>query len=380
MKVAIFTDNDFGKINGVTTTLTAVLDHAPTDIQPRIFTAAALGSDYPNYLAYRSIGVGIPFYREMKMYVPYWRRYLDRVVRDGVDVIHLTTPGPLGLVALWVAAQASLPLVGSFHTDLVAYTRLLSGSTQLAALMREYMRWMYGRCAQVMVPSEATRELMLNARMPAARLRLWPRGVDTALFAPGKRSEQLRSEWRVSDRRPALLYVGRLSKEKGLSLLPLLQDALRARGLNHQLIVAGEGPMQRELVDQCHDAIFTGPLNREDVARVFASSDVFVFPSETDTAGNVVLEAQSSGLPVVVSDQGGPKENLAVGLSGFVCSGQDPGVWADVIAPLFSDHGLRGSAAARARQYALARQWDLALSPLYEAYRDVGARRRPRAA
>jgi hypothetical protein len=96
MKVAVLTDNDFDKINGVTTTLTAVLDHAPADIQPRIFTAAALGSDQPNYLALPSIGVGIPFYREMKMYVPHWRRYLERVMTDGVDVVHLTTPGPLG--------------------------------------------------------------------------------------------------------------------------------------------------------------------------------------------------------------------------------------------------------------------------------------------
>lgn len=380
MKVAVFTDNDFDKINGVTTTLKAALQHAPADIEARIFTAAALGSDQPDYLAYRSFGVGIPFYREMKMYVPHWRRYLDRVVRDGVDVIHLTTPGPLGLVALWVAAQASLPLVGSFHTDLSAYTRLLSGSEQLGALMREYMRWMYGRCAQVLVPSEATRELMREARMPLDRLRVWPRGVDTQLFSPAKRSEQLREEWRVSDRRPALLYVGRLSREKGLALLPLLQDALRARGINHQLIVAGEGPMARELADLCHDAIFTGPLSREDVARVFASADLFVFPSATDTAGNVVLEAQSSGLPVVVSDQGGPKENLSEGLSGMVCAGRNPEVWAEAIAPWVVSAGPRASAAAHAREYALSRRWDLALAPLYDTYRELHDRRARRAA
>jgi glycosyltransferase involved in cell wall biosynthesis len=380
MKVAIFTDNDFDKINGVTTTLTAVLKHAPSDIQPRIYTAAALGSDQPEYLAYRSFGIGIPFYREMKMYVPHWRKYLDRVVRDRIDVIHLTTPGPLGLVALWIASQAQLPLVGSFHTDLSAYTRLLSGSEQLGSLMREYMRWMYGRCAQVLVPSVATRQLMQDAKMPVDRLRIWPRGVDTDLFSPEKRSEHLRSEWRVSDKRPAILYVGRISREKGLALLPPLQDALRARGINHQLIVAGEGPMQRELADQCSDAIFTGALGREGVAEVFASSDLFVFPSETDTAGNVVLEAQSAGLPVIVSDRGGPKENVWSGLSGIICSGQKPHTWADAIAPLCASRDVRAVAAAHARNYALSRRWDLALAPLYDAYRELGERRTPRAA
>lgn len=380
MKVAIFTDNDFDKINGVTTTLTAVLKYAPADIQPRIYTAAALASDQPDYLAYRSFGIGIPFYREMKMYVPHWRKYLDRVIRDRVDVIHLTTPGPLGLVALWVASQASLPLVGSFHTDLSAYTRLLSGSEQLGALMREYMRWMYGRCAQVLVPSQATQQLMQDAKMPSHRLRIWPRGVDTELFSPAKRSDRLRAEWGVSETRPAILYVGRISREKGLALLPLLRDALRVRGINHQLIIAGEGPMQRELADQCHDAIFTGPLGRAGIAEVFASSDVFVFPSETDTAGNVVLEAQSAGLPVVVSDQGGPKENLWPGHSGIVCAGQNPHTWAEAIAPWCISRDTRETAAAHARTYALSRRWDLALAPLYDTYRELGDRGAARAA
>ena len=156
VKVAVFTDNDFDKINGVTTTLTAVLRHAPEGLEPRIFTAAALAIGSARLSLLSSFGVGIPFYREMKMYVPHWRRYLERVVSDHVDVIHLTTPGPLGLVALWVASQTSLPLVGSFHTDLSAYTRLLSGSVRLGTLMREYMRWMYGHCSHVLVPSEAT--------------------------------------------------------------------------------------------------------------------------------------------------------------------------------------------------------------------------------
>lgn len=377
MRVAIFTDNDFDKINGVTTTLTAVLHHAAHDIQPRIYTASGLGCDSPNYLAFQSFGVGIPFYREMKMYVPHARRYLERAVADRVEVVHLTTPGPLGLVALWVAAKASLPLVGSFHTDLAAYTRLLSGSDRLGALMREYMRWMYGRCGRVLVPSEATRALMLDARLRPERLSTWPRGVDTALFNPDRRSPDLRESWGVSDARPALLYVGRLSREKGLDLLAPLQRHLRARGFDHRLIMAGEGPMRRELAEACPDAIFTGPLGRDAVARVFASADLFIFPSETDTAGNVVLESQASGVPVVVSDQGGPKENMQADYSGVVCRGRSPRIWADRIMELWADRAL---SAVAARAFALSRRWDVALRPLFKAYRDVAAERTPRAA
>jgi glycosyltransferase involved in cell wall biosynthesis len=377
MKVAVFTDNDFDKINGVTTTLTAVLRNAPADIRPRIYTASGLSSNAPDYLALQSISVPIPFYSEMKMYVPHWRRYLEHVQQDGIEVLHLTTPGPLGLVALWVAAHTSLPLVGSFHTDLSAYTTVLSGSDRLGGLMREYMRWMYGRCLRVLVPSEATRELLHDAKTPPERLRIWPRGVDTALFTPEKRSASLRERWRVSADRPALLYVGRISKEKGLALLPLVQDALRARRFNHQLIVVGEGPMQRDLADQCRDAIFTGPLGREDVARVFASADAFVFPSETDTAGNVVLEAQAAGVPVIVSDRGGPKENLWPDQSGIVCAGQNPHAWAHAAIRLC---GERERASAKAREYALTRRWDVALAPLFDAYREVALRSISRAA
>lgn len=379
MRIAIFTDNDFDKINGVTTTLTAVLRHAPPDLSPRIYTAAALGADQPDYLALRSFGVGIPFYREMKMYVPHWRRYLERVKDDGVEVIHLTTPGPLGLVALWVAAHASLPLVGSFHTDLSAYTRLLSGSDRLGSLMQEYMRWMYGHCRRVLVPSESTRQLLEAAKCPADRIHIWSRGVDTELFAPERRSQQLRDDWRASDDQPALLYVGRLSKEKGLALLPGLQASLARRGLNHRLIIAGDGPMRRQLADECPEAVNMGPLGREDVARVFASADLFVFPSETDTAGNVVLEAQASGLPVVVSSAGGPQEQMRPGLTGAVCNGRDPEIWAEAITALLQ-RPAHAAAANAARDYGRSRRWDVALAPLFDAYREIGERRAPRAA
>lgn len=379
MKVAVFTDNDFDKINGVTTTLTAVLRYAPADIQARIYTAAALGADQPDYLALRSFGVGIPFYREMKMYVPHWRQYLERVRRDRIDVIHLTTPGPLGLVALWVAAQASLPLVGSFHTDLSAYTKLLSGSERLGTLMQEYMRWMYGHCRRVLVPSESTRQLLVATKCPAERIGIWSRGVDTTLFSPARRSQRLRDEWGVSRERPALLYVGRLSKEKGLDILPALQAELRARSFGHRLIIAGDGPMRRQLAEQCPDAVIAGPFSREDIATVFASSDLFVFPSETDTAGNVVLEAQASGLPVVVSDAGGPREHMRANVTGAVCGGRDAATWAAAIVGL-CQASTYGAAAAAACDYGASRRWDLALMPLFDAYREIAGQRTPRAA
>jgi glycosyltransferase involved in cell wall biosynthesis len=380
MRVAVFTDNDFDKINGVTTALTAVLRRAPSDIQPRIYTAATLGCDQPDYLALPSRGVGIPFYRHMKMYVPHWKQYLARVIADRVDVLHLTTPGPMGLVALWIRKKTGLPMVGSFHTDLAAYTELLSGSDRLGVWMREYMRWMYGCCDRVFVPSESTRRLLVAAKGRPDRIRIWSRGVDTVLFSPARRSARLRESWNVSDDRPAVLYVGRLSKEKGVEMFPALQSMLTARGIQHRLILVGDGPMRKELAEQCPGAVLPGELGRDDVATAFASADVFVFPSRTDTAGNVVLEAQACALPVLVSDAGGPQENIRADLSGTVCRGAGIESWVEAIGGLLLSAPKRRAMGQEARAFALSRQWDAALAPLYQGYREVCEGRSNRAA
>jgi len=369
MRVAIFTDNDFDKVNGVTTTLTALVSRAPADVDPRIYTASGVGRDETRYLALRSVGMPIPFYSEMSMYVPRWHEYLRRSMLDGIDLIHLTTPGPLGLTALWVASKTGLPLVGSFHTDLEAYTSILSGSRRLALCMGTYMRWMYGRCQTVLVPSAATRQLMVDMGTPIERIGLWTRGVDTQLFAPERRSSSLRDRWDVHDCRPAMLYVGRLSREKGLDLLPALTKALERLGVSHRLVVAGDGPLKPWLMEQCPGAVFTGMLGRDEVADVFASSDVFLFPSRTDTAGNVVLEAQAAGVPVLVSNAGGPCENMVDGVTGVVCDGNVTEIWVEKATALLGDESRRRRMSEAARGYALTRRWDTALAAVYDTYR-----------
>jgi glycosyltransferase involved in cell wall biosynthesis len=379
VNVAIFTDNDFDKVNGVTTTLSAVLRCAPREMRLRIYTAALVGVEQPDYLALRSFGVPIPFYGEMRMYIPRLLAFVARARADRIDVVHLTTPGPVGLAALYVAWRLGLPLVGSFHTDLAAYTALLSGSPRLGALMREYMRWPYGKCARVLVPSHHTRALLVGAKGNAEKIHVWSRGVDTDLFTPQKRSAALREAWHVSDNRPALLYVGRVSREKGLALLAPLRDRLHAAGIEHRFVIAGQGPMISELRRQLPDAVFTGVLSRAAVADAFASADAFVFPSRTDTAGNVVLEAQASGLPVIVSSDGGPRENIIEGTTGLVCQTDHPSEWSAAVARALGQStgaaaGLGAEAPAKtdmrtaARAYATTRRWEQALQPLYRAY------------
>jgi glycosyltransferase involved in cell wall biosynthesis len=370
-RVAIFTDNDFDKVNGVTTTLQALLRHQPAGIRARVYTASRVAVETPDYLALRSPGVPIPFYAEMRMYLPRLGEYRRRTRADRIDLIHLTTPGPIGLAGLWVARQLGLPIVGSFHTDLAAYTRILSGSTGLAGGMRHYLRWHYGRCQRILVPSDATRVLLARAHGDADRMCIWRRGVDADHFTPARRSDTLRQAWRVSADRPAVLYVGRVSREKGLNLLPDVQRALRELGIAHRFIIAGDGPMRLELSARLSDAVFTGTLGRDEVADAFASADLFVFPSRTDTAANVVLEAQASGLPVLVTDEGGPKENILDGSSGRIIGARDTSAWAAALTPLLRYAECREAMGRRARAYAESRSWPSALAPLFETYREV---------
>jgi glycosyltransferase involved in cell wall biosynthesis len=173
----------------------------------------------------------------------------------------------------------------------------------------------------------------------------------------------LREHWRISEAQPALLYVGRLSREKGLDMLGPLSRRLDAARISHRLVLVGDGPMRAELEQTLPGAIFTGTLRPDDVATAMASCDVFVFPSQTDTAGNVILEAQASGLPVLVSHAGGPRENMRPGQSGFVC--RNPGDFAAHTADPLRNPDLRWRFRVSARAYASTRRWETALEPLY---------------
>lgn len=368
-RVAIFTDNDFGKVNGVTTTLRAVLAHQPHDLSVRVYTAADRGSERDDYFAARSIGTGLPWYSQMKIYWPRHGVLSREMRRVGADVVHLTTPGPVGLAARFLAASRRLPMVGSFHTNLGEYAGILSGSAALKAAMDRYMRWLYRPCATVLAPSAATAtELAAGGYRPEA-LSVWSRGVDTSAFSPERRSMELRFRWGVASRTPVVLYAGRLSREKGLGLLPQILGSLRDAATRYRLVFAGTGPMLEELRQQFPTAMFLGEVRHEEMGAIMASADILLFPSATDTFGNVVLEAQASGLPVIVSDRGGPREAMVSGQTGIVCRAGCVTDFADAVATLVTNLGHRRELSADARAYALTRSWNLSLQPLFDAWR-----------
>jgi glycosyltransferase involved in cell wall biosynthesis len=264
------------------------------------FTADDVGADRPDYLSLRAPGIGIPFYREMRMHWPRFGAFLDRARADRLDVIHYTTPGPVGLAARYVAAKLGLPMIG-----------------------RE------------------------------------------------RRSETQRAVWRARPQVPIVAYVGRLSREKGLDALPGISRSIRAHGQPHRLLFVGDGPMRAELQAACPDAIFTGRVPHHQVPELLASADLFWFPSRTDTFGNVVLEAQACGLPVIVTDEGGPREAVVHGETGLVCGARGPFTLSLALSWLLRQPVRRAQMGAAARRHAVSRSWPRALEPLFAAWRDA---------
>jgi len=322
VKVAHFTDTYY-HVNGVALTLQRQVELAlRTRKDLTVITCndgfRPAGKGVRNF---SPIGVHeLPEYPEFKLFVPPFLEMLDYCYEQSFTQLHSATPGPIGLAALAIARILKRPISGTYHTALPQYAQYLTGDTKMEDLVWQFTLWYYEQMDHVYVPSRSTARELIEKGLRPEKIRLFPRGVDIQRFHPAKRDLQfLRERFQVGDG-TKLLYVGRISKEKDL---PLLADAFQELYRSHrevQLIMVGDGPYLTELRGKMQGVpcTFTGYLEGEDLAKVFASCDLFVFPSTTDTFGNVVLEAQASGLPVVVTDTGGPHENIVPGVTGLV--------------------------------------------------------------
>ena len=202
----------------------------------------------------------------------------------------------------------NLQTSGIYHTDFPQYIRILTDDSFLESMAWRYMHWFYGQLDTVFVNSEEYRQSWIKRGFDPAKLKIFPRGLDHQLFNPEQRNPAFWSKYgAATNGLVRLLYVGRVSKEKDLDVLAQAYRRLREEGLSIQLFVVGHGPYSETLAELLPDAIFTGYLKGKELAKAYASADIFVFPSTTDTFGNVIIEAQASGVPVIVSDSGGPK-------------------------------------------------------------------------
>lgn len=330
----------------------------------------ALGED-PSSVRLRPVAsLPMPLYAGRTLGVPSLLDVLDHIAGAGYDVLHIATPGPLGLAALAAGITLGLPIVGAYHTEFGRYAEVLSGDAMVAELVELLVREFYGRCAVVAVPSAATAASLRARGYQIGRFEILKNGVDTDLFRPDRRDEAPRAS--LGGRRTLILYAGRVSREKGLERLAAGYRALRERRDDVHLVVAGDGPFRADLEAALGDtATFTGFLQGEDLARTIASCDVMAFPSTTDTLGRAVAEAQACGLPAVVFGEGGPRECLIPGVSGYVAAAGDETEFWSRIEELIDDPAARARMGDAARAFALTLSWDNVLDGLIGLYRDI---------
>lgn len=280
----------------------------------------------------------LPYYSELQLNLPPVLEILEWADRQQFDLIHVSTPGPMGLCGWLAAKMLRVPLLGTYHTDFPAYVDNLTRDHRITNGTTAYMEWFYGQMAAVFSRSAAYRFNLHDLGIQEEKLRTILPGVATDKFAPRHRNEQCWSELGVKEPK-RLLYCGRVSVEKNL---PLLVDAFKQLCLKRgdtALIVAGDGPYLAEMRKALAGlpAYFPGYRNDAQLAPLYAGADLFVFPSRTDTLGQVVMEAQASGLPVIVSNEGGPKELTENGVSGVVIPAIDAFRWCATLDELLSD-------------------------------------------
>jgi glycosyltransferase involved in cell wall biosynthesis/predicted metal-dependent phosphoesterase TrpH len=255
--------------------------------------------------------VELPYYPGLGLGVPSFFAVVDALTERRYDALHVCAPGPAGIAAALVARVMGLPLIGSYHTELQAYAHSRAKDPQIEALVKGIVAALYKNCEVVLSPSSAADASLVRLGIPAQRIRRWQRGVDMERFTPERRGEQL------VPGRFNVLYVGRLSHEKGIELLADAFLRARQRDPRLHLVLAGGGPEEELLRGRLEgEATFLGWVHGEELARVYASADLFAFASTTDTFGQVILEAQASGLPVVAANGGGPAELIEDGRSG----------------------------------------------------------------
>lgn len=322
LRLAVVTETYPPEINGVALSLGRMVhglrerNHDIQLIRPRQLPTDQAAKN-PGFDELLTGGLPIPRYPNLCMGLPAKRVLINQWLHQRPDLVHIITEGPLGWSALQAAAKLKIPVCSDFRTNFHSYSQHY-GIGLLKKPIVAYLRKFHNRTLATLVPTEQLRGELAGAGF--RNLQVISRGVDTRLFEPKRRDPELRRRWGAEGRIPVVLHVGRIAAEKNLIALNGAFTTIRKRCPEARLLLVGDGPEAGNLRSQWPDAIFTGMLRGETLAAHYASADIFLFPSLTETFGNVTLEAMASGLPVVAFDYAAAGQHIRHGSNGLLAA------------------------------------------------------------
>ena len=359
LHITLITETFPPEINGVANTL----GHLFEGLRARLHFVELVRPRQPDDGHQRSTpelmlcrGWPLPGYPGLQWGMTSTQRLSRRWQQQRPDVVYIATEGPLGLCALRVARRLGIAVVSGFHTNFQQYVNQ-HGLGLFSRSLTHYLRWFHNRSVLTLVPSASQRVEL--ARRQFDRLELLSRGVDSQLFNPCRRQTGLRQSWGLRENDIALLYVGRLAPEKNLHALRPALDALQTRypSRRFKLIVVGEGSKRVTLEASLPEALFCGVQSGEALANHYASADVFLFPSLSETFGNGVLEAQASGLGVVAYDEAAAGQHIRHGYSGVLAMPGDEDAWIEAACWLLEAPETLRTIRLNARKHASRQGW-----------------------
>ncbi|REK75717.1 glycosyltransferase family 4 protein [Paenibacillus paeoniae] len=373
MRIAIFTDTYVPDVNGVARTLsrwTGYLER--TGVSSKLFAPEPSASDHPN-LRTHSVErfASLPFflYPECRLALPNPAYIRGALTRFQPDLIHVATPFNLGLYGIHYARKYNIPLIASYHTNFDQYLSFYH-LQWMEKLLWRYMDWFHRDCKAIFVPSETTREQLAARSWEESRLKVWSRGVDQATFHPLVNRREHRGRNGIGEDAFLAFYAGRLAPEKdietAIDAFSLFQGTVAPDAV---FVIAGDGPSAQALKDRCAakgvNAKFIGFADAGELQRWYASADVLLFPSPTETFGNVALEAMACGTPVLAANAGGVRDTVRDGENGLLRKQGDVGSFAEALEMLHGNADLRERMGRNAHAYSLSQSWDRIFDSLF---------------
>lgn len=376
LRLAVVTETYPPEVNGVAVTVARLIEglllrgHEIDLVRPRQSLRVPQATAVEGLQELLMRGMPIPRYPQLRMGLPAKAALISQWQRRRPDLVHVATEGPLGWSAVQAARKLRLPVSADFRTNFHAYSRHY-GLGWLNKTILTYLRKFHNRADLTLVPTETLRKEL--AAMGFERLSVVGRGVDTQRFDPALRNPLVRARWGVAVDDPVVLYVGRLAAEKNLDLLIRAYQAMKQRRKSLRLVVIGEGPMADDLATQCPDALLLGVQGGLELAQSYASADIFLFPSRTETYGNVTAEALASGLAVVAFDYAAARELIINGHNGWTSGLQDEEGFVrracEVLEAWHPGHPMR----MNARRTMLSRDWSGIVEQMEERWRTLTA-------